>query len=751
MILLTFKSTTFEGIDHTRIHMIKTSLPLLLFLIVFSSYSQVTNKSFKVIYSEAPINIDASLDEAVWEKAIEIKDFQQNFPSDKIKSIHPTIIKMAYNEQYLYIGIKAIHKGDKYVIPSLKRDYRAGGNDNISLLFDTFNDGSNAFLFGINPYGVRREALISGGGQNTNGFTTSWDVKWEGTAKIYDGYYIAEMAIPMSSFKFKEGEKKWRFNSYKFDMLTNEVSTWIPIPQNQLVFNLAFMGDMVFEKPLGKSKSKLAVIPYTNISAQKNFETDERKNKANIGGDVKVAVGNAMNLDITINPDFSNVEVDNLVTNLTRFEIALPERRQFFIDNSDLFSSFGGRRDANPFFSRRIGIAKDTSGTFIENRILGGVRLSGKINKDWRLGLMSIQTEKDNENEIASNNNSMFALQRKVFSRSNISMFFINRQAFGNESFLLDEDRFNRVAGIDYNLASADNEWSGKMYIHKSFDPDKTSNNISTGAFLMRNKRKYSAFFDAVYIEDDFNSDLGFIRRTDILKFAGSGSYRFYPEKSSVTTHGLELFGVTLWRPSLDYQNTDHDFNATYFVNFKDQSEINLQFSNRYVYLTDEFDPTGTDGVPLVANTEYKFSDIGIQYQTDNSKAFFLSLNTSVGQFFNGNKFSVSSRLLYRIQPKTQLSLNLNYDHIDLPDPHSRADIWLVSPRVDISFTKSIFWTTLFQYSNRQDNLGINSRLQWRFAPLSDLYLVYTDNYFVNSFEPRSRSINLKLTYWLNI
>ncbi len=101
-----------------------------------------------------------------------------------------------------------------------------------------------------------------------------------------------------------------------------------------------------------------------------------------VGADAKISIGNSLNLDLTLNPDFSTVEVDNFITNLTRFEIALPERRQFFIDNNDLFASFGNGFDFSPFFSRRIGIAKDTVGNTIENNIIGGVRLSGKLTKD---------------------------------------------------------------------------------------------------------------------------------------------------------------------------------------------------------------------------------------------------------------------------------------------------------------------------------------------------------------------------------
>ena len=243
-----------------------------LFLFCFVISAQTTNKSFIVKQINATIVPDGILDEPYWETADSANEFWEYFPLDSIQAKKQTEIKMLYDDDNLYIGITVYTAGKDYSIQSLKRDFRAGNSDNITLLFDTFNDGNNAFLFGINPYGVRREGLVSGGGLNLNGFTISWDVKWRGDSKIYDDYYTSEMVIPLTAFKFKEGETKWRFNSYRFDTQSNENSTWMNIPQNQNIYGLTFMGDMVFEKPLGKYRTPLAFIPYVNMIAQKDFE-----------------------------------------------------------------------------------------------------------------------------------------------------------------------------------------------------------------------------------------------------------------------------------------------------------------------------------------------------------------------------------------------------------------------------------------------------------------------------------------------
>ena len=723
---------------------------LLSMFIVFSLNAIAQNKKVNVSYITEEIKLDAVLNEASWYKKKPATDFWQYFPTDTLQAINQTEITMLFDDHNLYLGIKVYSSGNNYIIPSLKRDFRAGGSDNITLLFDTYNDGSNAFLFGTNPDGVMREALVSGGGKELRGFTSSWDTKWESVTKQYDDYYISEWAIPMSAFKYKEGETRWRFNSYMFDTQSNERTTWIQIPQNQFIFNLAFMGDMVFEKPLGKSKTPISIIPYINTIAVNDYEENKEFFELKAGGDAKISISNSLNLDITVNPDFSQVEADQVVTNLTRFEVNLPEKRQFFIENSDLFADFGNSLDANPFFSRRIGIAKDTTDTYIENDIIGGVRLSGKINTNFRVGLLNIQTKNDSENEIGGNNNTVLALQQKVFSRSNVSFLFINRQDTSNKDFIIAEEKYNRVVGIDYNLANIDNSWNGKFYAHKSFTPNLDSKNYSTGTRLDYSSKKWRFRASGLYIGENFKSDLGFIRRTDIFKIDPKAEYLLFPKQGKINRHNFNVVPIIVWKPELNFQLADYNIISSWNAEFNNTSRISVSIFNRYIYLFDEFDPSFSDGLSLAMNTDYNFSSIEFNLQTDTRKPFSFKIKPSMGQFFNGFKYTFDTEINYRVQPKFLFSIRARYDKIELPKPYSNNNIWLVSPKINITFTKSLYWSTLVQYSSLQENLGINSRLQWRFAPLSDLFLVYNDNYFTDSeFAPRFRSINLKITYWL--
>ncbi len=738
-----------DWINSKRMTRIFTLSIFLLFTAIL--YAQTETRSLNVHYINEQIEIDGIMDEPVWETADVADNFWQFFPADSVRAKLPTEVRILYDDHAIYVGIYAVIAGE-VVVANLRRDFTGTANDNIALMFDTYSDGTNAFVFSVTPYGVQRDVQVSGGGASRSGFNVYWDAKWKAESKMHNDHYVIEMAIPLTSLKFREGVDTWRFRAYRWDLRTNEQSTWVRVPQNQLMANLAFMGNLVFEKPLSKSRTPLTFIPYVNALADRDYETDPSEIRLRAGGDAKVAIGNNLNLDLTLLPDFSNVEVDNIYTNLTRFEIFLPERRQFFIDNSDLFGNFGSSGDATPFFSRRIGLARDTVGNLIENRIIGGARLSGKLNDNWRLGFLNIQTDEDPDNKVPSYNNMMFALQKRVFSRSNIGFFAVNRQSFKDYEFLDRKEGYSRVAGVDYNLESANGVWSGKFFLHKSFQPDDNNGNLAAKAYLLFNKRKLNLSADFVYVDEEFRSDLGFIPRRGTFKFAPSAATIFYPKKGIVNTSRLQLSSLMYYNPDQKFKRTDHEIGITWTSAFKNMSTFEFQYSNNFIFLTYDFDPTRTpNGIPLPGDTGYFFNQISAQYISSATKLFTFTGESAIGQFYSGSRFSIGGQLAYRFQPWVSLSIDLNYDQIRLPDPHPDADYWLVTPRVDVTFSKSLFWSTLIQYSNQRENLGINSRVQWRFAPLSDLYIVYNDNYFTGDFGPRFRSINLKLTYWLNV
>ena len=731
-------------------------LTLTTFLLFVSNNLSSQSREIIVKTTDKSIVIDGLGNDEAWKDANEIGDFFQYFPADTSKANYQTSVKIIRDRNNLYFLAKSFTKDQNIVVPSLRRDWTGWGIDNLTFLFDTFNDQTNGFQFGTNPEGVQRESLMSNGMNDwRRDNNSSWDTKWETEAQIYDGYILNEIKIPLKFLNFPEGSKSWGLNINRYNSSENEWTNWIQRPRNQFIHSLAYLGKMTFEEPLGKSKAPLAIIPYINGITFKDFENETNFNNLSFGGDAKVPIGNGLNLDLTVNPDFSQVEVDDQIVNLTRFEVSLPEKRQFFIQNSDLFSNYGNARDALPFFSRRIGVAKDKNGNNIENKIIAGARLSGKIDENWRIGFLHMKTDEDIENEIPSNNNTVFSLQKKVFTRSNISFLMINRETTKEYDFIEESEKYNRLIGLDYNLASPDNKYTGRAYFHKSFNPDtqKEDNNNSFGINLERNTRNSSIEFGSSFLGNDFKSDLGFIRRTDIFKINPEYKFKFYPKEKNLNQLDISFGLWSTFRPNDNYRNSDRTFSPALSFVYKSGVRMSLRFYDRLTYLYKDFDPTGLNpNNPIPGGQNYKYTSVKFSYQSDSRKTLNFRIEPDFGQFYTGMKYSIENTLNWRIQPFMNTSLSLNYDHIDLGNNFSSENLWLIRPKIDFTFTKNIFWTSYVQFSSQSENLGINSRFQWRFAPLSDLYIVYNDNYFTNnSLAPRLRSLNLKLTYWLNI
>ena len=717
------------------------------FLSQFLLSTFINAQEFKSLYStytDQSIELDGKDDEEFWNKALAGKEFWQYFPSDSLAS-QKTEVKIVHNDDYIYAFIKAFNRSNKYGIPSLERDSSVQGNDAVILLFDTYKDGNNAFFFESNPVGLKKDALISEGGDDID---MTWDIKWEVETYIGDGFYQCEFKIPLKSLKFPDGSKDWRFQVFRADIFTGEFSLWNKVPINQKIFDLAFFGNLIFDNPLGKSKTQITVIPYTSGINTNDLNSNINYNNISFGGDAKVTIGNGMNLDLTFNPDFSQVEVDDQIINITRFEINLPEKRQFFIQNSDLFSSFGDSRDSRTFFSRRIGVARDENGNTIENKISAGLRLSGKLSKNTRLGVLNMYTNNDPKNNIKANTNSVIALQQKLFSRSNLSLLFINRQNTAKN-----ELDYNRVIGVDYNLLSKDAVWGGKFYFHNSFSTLNKTNPFSTGFTLSYNTRNNSIYSKVVRLGEGFESDLGFIRRKGIFKNYFRYERRFWFKNKKIRSINVISSLAYIDKPENESLITDRNYRLGLQFDFNSMAGIDISLRKDYTHLEDSFNPLRSFAVnPLPANSNYNYTYLEFGYKNDQRKKISYGFEFNNGDFYNGKRMSLRTQFNYRFEPVFQSSFNLSINKISLPEFYGDGRLILATSKFNLTFNKSLFWMNYLQYSNVSKNFGINSRLQWRFAPLSDLYIVFNDNYlYENSLIPSLRSISFKLSYWLDL
>jgi hypothetical protein len=503
-----------------------------------------------------------------------------------------------------------------------------------------------------------------------------------------------------------------------------------------------------------KNGSNVSMIPYVIGTRTENYQNGgSSKNLPNAGLDAKIAVSSSLNLDLTINPDFAQVEVDRQVTNLSRFSLFFPERRNFFLENSDLFERFGFRQ-IRPFFSRRIGLE---NGEPIP--ILFGARLSGKINRDWRIGAMSMQTEGGSQPGLQGHNYSVAAVTYQMKGRSNISGILVNRQGFTKNS--LNYADFNRVAGIDWNIATMDNRLMGKIFFHHSFAPQQTHNAFAHASWIHYETPKLILEWNHEYVGHRYSADVGFVPRIDFynpntgitekrsyLRLEPYAAWNFYPKSKVVNKHGPSLYMSQYYDGA--YLENERYLSASYTVRFQNTASSGLDLINNYVLLYFDQDITFSGNSALDAGG-YTYNHIRAYFNSDKRKILTYTLSADYGGYFSGNKTTADASLSWRKQPWGIFSLSARYDRIDMPEGFNDVDLLLISPRVDLSFTKSLFFTTFIQYNTQIENVNINSRLQWRFRPMSDLFIVYTENYNPYNVSIKNRALAVKLVWWINV
>jgi hypothetical protein len=246
----------------------------------------------------------------------------------------------------------------------------------------------------------------------------------------------------------------------------------------------------------------------------------------------------------------------------------------------------------------------------------------------------------------------------------------------------------------------------------------------------------------------NYLAEMGYVRRSAYHQSNPSIGYRFYTMSDRVAYHGPELKVDVLWDP--DFNLTDREAELTYTLMWRDRSSISLELENNYVMLLEDWDPTNTGGEAIPAGSEFKFNEISLSYTSTMKRLFTFMLEGRYGGFFGGTRTSVMAEMNYRVQPYGSLSLVGSYNKLEMPEPYSSADLWLVGPKLDITFTEKLFFTTYVQYNSQIDNINMNMRLQWRYAPVSDLYIVYTENAYPSHWTTKNRGIVLKLSYWFN-
>ena len=703
--------------------------------------------------TSAKIKIDGILDEPFWASTEVAKDFKKKYPNDIGEAKRKTEVRFTYDNENIYFGFKVYDSGTA-ISRSLKRDIGYEMSDGVGIMLDPLNKKTNGFFFFLSALNVQSEDQLSLSFQDKPSW--SWDTKWFSATKDYGTYWIAEIMIPLKSIRYDPKQLQWGINFLRADAKSNEYSTWTKVPPIFKGYDLGYMGLLNWPASTPTRKNNIILLPFISGASAEDQENRKSLNNTASGGfDAKVALNASLNLDLTVNPDFSQVEVDQQVTNLTRFDIFLPERRGFFLENSDLFSNFG-MPFIRPFYSRTIGLDKDGN----KIPILFGARMSGNLDRATRIGIMNMQTGK--QGNYAAENFSAITLQRSVLKRSVIKTYFLNRENSISEAEAKKNplDKYGRNAGVTFEYSNTSGTFSSWTDLHKSFKADINDDDIYASTGFMTQSKHWSYITLIGSLGKNYYTDMGFVQGIDnydairdtsirigFKNLFNSLSYRLLPEKGPIARMVLQLESFATLHPDNSINQADNKLGTDF--QFKNASNFGLDFKNTIVNLIYPISFTGE--VPLPAG-QYVFNQIQIDYFSDMRKSFGIEGKLNIGQFYNGQVKGIAMGITYRNQPHFNILLSAQFNNIVFPNPYGSTNLVLLQPRIEWNFSTKLFWTTFVQYNTQSNNFNINSRLQYRYKPMSDFYLVYTDNYFTDPlFKNKNRALIFKFSYWFNL
>lgn len=731
------------------------SLTLLLWVMVGFSQNGTdtrTRYQYQIKRTTTPIILDGLVEESEWAEHGTTTNFINHWPIDEGEAQFQTEVRLTYDDQNLYVMAKCYDEG-KRIVQSLVRDNDEDfwGSDNFTVALDPVNTKQSGFMFGVTAGGAEMEGTLTLEGAQTYS-SENWDNKWASKTVQYENYWVVEISIPFKTLRYNANQRQWGINFIRGDKRNNVYSTWTQFPVNFNGVGMNYMGSLVWDQSPEKAKGTFIFNPYVTSSSLRDYENSEQNEaqlNSDLGGEVKVALTSNLNLDLTLFPDFSNADVDQQVTNITRFDIFLPEQRNFFLENNDIFANFG-TYDIRPFFSRRIGL---NDGEVIP--IDFGGRLTGNITPNLRIGVMDVQTRRTEE--FAAQNYGMVAFQQKVLKRSIIKGMFINRQATSTTT----EMEYSKNLGLEFSYVSESGALNTTFMYHNSITPENLGETHFYGFEGSFNSRRFKSGWTYNVVGDNYITELGVNPRLENYNAETEETirvgytlvnpwvrYLFFPEREN---RRFNYHGIRTWHNM--YLNNDGTLNErqnnfAYDFEYRNTARMNLIARNQEVNLLFPTELIGDEFTPIPVGN-YKFSRFDVQYRSDERKTFVWNTLTGYGSFYNGTRLGAMIQGSFRFRPWGTFGVTYDYNDIRLADGYGNANLHLVRFNGNISFSNKLFLTNVLQYNSRNDNFSAFSRLQWRYSPMSDIFLIFNENHDTTGLGIKNRSIVLKVTYWL--
>ena len=693
-----------------------------------------------VKFVDTNINIDGQFTEAVWQLVPEYTGFYNYLPTDIGLAENQTSVKIFHNGEYLYV--RAIYNDTtaETRVSTLKRDASIAFSDSFVMILDTQNQEQNGYFFAVNSLGNQTDGLV---GRTNDGYNLSfsWNAIWQSKAILNGKKKQYEIAIPLKSLNFNKENAVFGIQFYVRDIKNNSWTVFKNVKRNYANLDLRFTEKFTIENLPNTAASRFTLTPSITTNYQEDLEATTDETTFTPSVDLQYNVTSSLKLDATINPDFSQIDVDQQVTNLTRFAIFFPERRNFFLENADLFSNLGVS-GVNPFYSRRIGA---------ESAVQFGLKLSGNIAPKTRIGILNVQT--DTENEVASQNFSAFVGEQQLSKNFAATAYLINRQETDNFEFT---DDYNRVTGLNVNYKSDNNKWIGIANVGKSFNHGISNKNNFYNAGIWFNKRGFEWNVAIKKVEKNYITAVGFTPRlynydaiNDVVvregytqTTAGVEYQKFYENSKSLNSvRYLNYSNNTYFDETGNLNQSSHFLNSAVF--FKDFSAVYYVINYDDIDLKYGFDPLG-NGNSLQPD-QYRFGILKVGYNSANNQKFRYRVNVQKGTYYSGKRTTAGAYLNYQLLPFANLELTYDINHINLNELGAET-FHLSRFTSQIFFSNRLNWTTYVQYNTQRDNFNINSRLQWEYKPLSYIYLVVSDN-FTQNLARKNWGIAFKMNY----
>ncbi len=689
-------------------------------------------RSMVAVHADKAPELDGTLNDANWQDASLVTNFHQREPFERQPPTEKTEVRIVYDSRYLYFGIHCFDSDPKKIVATeLRRDADFSVDDNFTVLISPNNDKRNGYTFTTNALGTQFDALISDEGRVND---PNWDGIWKSNGHVTQDGWTATMAIPFSTLNFKTSNNVTiGMNFRRLIRRKNEEDLWQSYLRIYGIERISEAGELTDLKDIGSGRL-LIIKPYVVGGVRSDAQNGTRM--LHTGGlDLKYGIRSNLVANLTFNTDFADADVDPVRFNLTPFKSSLPEKRQFFLENSGVFDV--GFRDTQLFFSRQIGI-DPVSGQQVPLDV--GAKVTGSLGK-FDVGILDAKTRASGPNPFA--NYFVARVKRKLLSESYVGGIFIDKES-GNR-----QDRFNRTGGFDADFIFF-KKLSLNGFLAKTFSAD-------------RNLRghDWASTFDASYnsnlvqleffqnrVGPNFNPEVGFVDRTDIVTNSIDAQLSPRPKHGRIREYNFEGF----YRRHVNTHGLlqTQEWQTTFRANFHNGAYTDDDLFDNFIQRLNS--PFNIFKNVVIPPGLYHFDRHQFTYGSDKSKRFVYSFFERFGTFYNGRLNEFRTRTSYRPTPKISIATVHTWDRFRFPQGIFNVHIGSING--SYSFNRFLTTSLLVQVNSIDKNpVSMNFRLRYNYRPDSDLFVIYTLGNQFNSLAAgnpvltREQRFTVKYTY----